>query len=64
MKLTDQQILEIASDPATCPVMLWQLEDSVRVGDIQKSVLRFARAVLELERTASRAVQPHPPTHR
>ena len=54
--LTDEQILAIASDPATCPALPWWFKDEVVSSDVRDSLLRFARAV---ERAAlASAAQP------
>ena len=44
---TDEELLEIASDPATTPVSPWWLKDDQKVGPVREAVLRFARAVIE-----------------
>lgn len=44
---TDEELLAIASDPATTPVSPWWLKDDQTVGPVREAVLRFARAVIE-----------------
>lgn len=46
-RLSDKEILKIASDPSVTPVLPYQLEGTVTVGVIREQVLRFARAVIE-----------------
>jgi len=44
--LTDSDILAVASNVETSPVLLWWLKDDVAISDVQAAVLRFARALL------------------
>lgn len=43
--LTDEQIMEIAKNPMTCPCSPWWLKGDVMLSDIRTAAKVFARAV-------------------
>lgn len=45
--LSDEKILEIASNPMVTPCSPWWLKNDVKAGDVQNSAIAFARAVLK-----------------
>lgn len=47
LALSDEKILEIASNPMVTPCSPWWLKDDVMAGDAQNAAIAFARAVLK-----------------
>lgn len=47
LSLSDEKILEIASNPMVTPCSPWWLKDDVKAGDVQNATIAFARAVLK-----------------
>lgn len=45
VQLSEQQIVDIASDPSTCPCNPWWIKDEVTCGEIRRAVVAFARAL-------------------
>lgn len=43
---SDEDILEIAKNPISCPCSPWWLKDGVKIGDVRQAAIMFAHALL------------------